>query len=1015
MTRTCTYVGILLYSLLGFKGVCQELPKVIPPSPETAALFKFQDYPVDYCTGLPQVSIPIYQVTSGSLSLPITLSYHSSGRKVYDETGSVGLGWTLQAGGMISRTIYGYPDDERWGFPSPWRSAAELSNRYDFLFLAAVGHHPYYGFDPYYETQYDIFSYSVNNLSGKFILKDVDNAKTARLIPEKPYKIGWHKIGAPFQQQYFDYMEITDDKGVLYRFGNKERSENGVTGWMLTEMVSADKMDTISFKYKGFTGERKSVSQKSTITEHRYQNRVEDMNYEVSEEENTNYAYYSMLRLAEISFKQGKVIFGLDIDNKVTSIEIRNRRGEILKNVTLSRSRANAISDGIAPVDKLDYLAFKDKFGKVTEKYNFEYYPTSDIDVRACDMWGYHNGANNPSGVINMRPFTILPPPIIGGVSTAVVDFNYNARPPSLTKMLNGVLKKITYPTGGTTAFTYELNQFFHPQTATVKPGAGLRIAQIETTDNNGTTSFQTYKYGENENNYGFLNIVPSAENIQDYTRYQNFDDGAGGPVSAGSYTLRTVSSDILPVFSYVSQKPIIYTHVTQYHGTLTDNIGKTVYKYDFDDRIAPQSVDALFRFSKYRFWRTPELRERSEFKSQKDANNNISYTLQKQTKYNYIETETEVVNGLHYKKKYVCSSPNEPVHYTSISTGQTKSTGIDQMVAEEWSGGQGGSGPFGVHDWEIYTFGDYGISIGYKELTTVEETEVFDAGQLTTLTHYVYNDKRLIKETRKQINANETRVTEVKYPSDFPEVPVHQEMINRNMVNYEIEVNTYSNSTPLTSIKYNFKDWGNNIIKPENISSRTGTNPYESRVTFHSYDERGNIQTVSKDNGPRMTYLYGYNDRLPVCEALNANRNEIFYTSFEDGDGNSGENDAKTGRKSKIDGFTYNLTGLTNGAYRLSYWKKTTGVWQLLTVNDITVTNGTYPISLSGQIDEVRFSPSNSLLTTLTYEPLEGTLSSTDKSNVTTYYDYDGYQRLMKVKDANRHLLMEFEYHYKD
>lgn len=938
MAKPCTYVWTILSCLVAMKSTSQDLPKVIPPSPETAALFKYQDYPVDYSTGLPQVSIPIYNVTSGSLSVPITLSYHSSGRKVSDETGPVGLGWTLQAGGMISRTIYGYPDDERWNFPSPWRSSANLSNKDDFLFLAAVGHHPYHGYLPYYETQYDIFSYSANELSGKFILKDENTSKTARLIPEKPYQIRWHKTVTQYTLQYFDHMEIIDDKGVLYRFGKSladeagylEMSENGVTGWMLTEMVSADKMDTISFKYKSFAGERKSINQKTTITEYIYEARVEGMNYQLSEEENTNYSYYSMQRLTEISFKQGKVTIDLDSENKVTSVEIKNKRGETIKSVSFLRSRANSMSDGIAPVDKLNQLIFKDKFGQTAEKYSFEYYPTSDIDVRACDMSGYYNGANNPSGVINMRPFTIQPPPVIGGVSTAVVDFNFDLRAPNLPRILNGVLKKITYPTGGTTTFSYELNKFFHAQSGTIKPGAGLRIAQIETTDNDGTLSFQTFKYGENENGYGFLNIVPSAENIQDYTRFQNFDDGAGGPVSDGSYTLRTVSSDMLPVFSYVSQKPIIYTYVTQYHGTLTDNIGKTIYKYDFDDRIAPQTVDGLFQFQKYRFWRTPELREKMEYKSQLDQNNIVSYTLQKHTMYNYMETETEVVNGLHYKKKYVCTSPNEPVTYVSIWTGAAKTTGIDQMVAEEWSGGRGGAGPFGIHDWEIYTFGDYGISIGYKELTRVEETEFFDETQLTTVTSYAYNDKRLISQTVKQVSTGQTLVTEVKYPFDFPGDPVYQEMITRNMLNFDIEVNTFKDATPLTGIRSNFRNWGNDIIKPETIATRTGSNPFETRITFHSYDANGNIQTVSKDNGPKLTYLYGYNNQFPICEAVNAMSNNIFYTSFEDQDGNSGENDARTGRQSKTNGFQYNITGLTNGIYQLSYWKKNINVWEL-------------------------------------------------------------------------------------
>ena len=78
-----------------------DLPKIIKPSPETSALFRFQDYPMDYSTGLPQISIPIYEINSGSLSVPISISYHASGRKVYDQDGPIALGWSLNTGGSI--------------------------------------------------------------------------------------------------------------------------------------------------------------------------------------------------------------------------------------------------------------------------------------------------------------------------------------------------------------------------------------------------------------------------------------------------------------------------------------------------------------------------------------------------------------------------------------------------------------------------------------------------------------------------------------------------------------------------------------------------------------------------------------------------------------------------------------------------------------------------------------------------------------------------------------------------
>src|SRR5258705_12034914 len=80
-------------------------------SPNAASLGKYGDVPVSYHTGIPDISIPIYTVRSGSLSLPVNLSYHASGLKVQEQASWVGAGWSLNAGGMITRTVKGAADD----------------------------------------------------------------------------------------------------------------------------------------------------------------------------------------------------------------------------------------------------------------------------------------------------------------------------------------------------------------------------------------------------------------------------------------------------------------------------------------------------------------------------------------------------------------------------------------------------------------------------------------------------------------------------------------------------------------------------------------------------------------------------------------------------------------------------------------------------------------------------------------------------------------------------------------
>ena len=82
-------------------------------SPTAAALGKFGDIPVSNHTGIPNISIPVYTVKEGNLSLPISLSYHAGGMKVMEPAGWVGAGWSLTAGGVISRTFRGAADESR--------------------------------------------------------------------------------------------------------------------------------------------------------------------------------------------------------------------------------------------------------------------------------------------------------------------------------------------------------------------------------------------------------------------------------------------------------------------------------------------------------------------------------------------------------------------------------------------------------------------------------------------------------------------------------------------------------------------------------------------------------------------------------------------------------------------------------------------------------------------------------------------------------------------------------------
>ena len=109
--------GIFIMSvcfLLSKKSLHGQIkaPQLTPLSPNAASLWKYAELPVNLYTGIPSISIPIFEAKSGDLKVPITLSYHAGGIRFEEQASWVGLGWTLNAGGAISRNVKGIADEK---------------------------------------------------------------------------------------------------------------------------------------------------------------------------------------------------------------------------------------------------------------------------------------------------------------------------------------------------------------------------------------------------------------------------------------------------------------------------------------------------------------------------------------------------------------------------------------------------------------------------------------------------------------------------------------------------------------------------------------------------------------------------------------------------------------------------------------------------------------------------------------------------------------------------------------
>lgn len=100
----------ILMLFLGLSGIVKA--QDFEPSQQAQGLLESKNVTVDYSTGIFHYKVPLYTLKSGDYELPISLDYTGKGVKVEDSSGLVGYNWTLNTGGVVTRTIRGGIADE---------------------------------------------------------------------------------------------------------------------------------------------------------------------------------------------------------------------------------------------------------------------------------------------------------------------------------------------------------------------------------------------------------------------------------------------------------------------------------------------------------------------------------------------------------------------------------------------------------------------------------------------------------------------------------------------------------------------------------------------------------------------------------------------------------------------------------------------------------------------------------------------------------------------------------------
>ena len=142
-----------------------------------------------------------------------------------------------------------------------------------------------------------------------------------------------------------------------------------------------------------------------------------------------------------------------------------------------------------------------------------------------------------------------------------------------------------------------------------------------------------------------------------------------------------------------------------------------------------------------------------------------------------------------------------------------------------------------------------------------------------------------------------------------------------------------------------------------------------------------------------------------PSIQTVSTRLTEFFYDGFEQ-DGNVFTS-AHTGTGSYSGSYTVPFTLPNSRSYLLDWWSLSGGVW---TFNEQAYTG---PVTLTGQIDDVRVFPTDAMMETTTFSPMIGKSADTDPGGHSTFYQYDGLGRASLVLDNDLNIIKAYSYTY--
>ncbi len=517
-------------------GSIQAKNNLLPLSPEAFSFTRYGNLDIGLHTGTFQYALPVFTMVARGVSHGISVNYSTNGVKVDEMASRVGLQWQLSAGGVISRTVRDKIDElstKHYTHIDP--ANYNSSTFYSYIADAASNN---------YDLEPDEYNVNAGELSGKFYQRE-DGSFV--FINTTKIKVERRSIGSNLyaftltassgNQYFFDYYDFSTQVQNSLSTTVEQQPLSGQNAWYLTKIRTPDN-DSLVFTYSaanGGSGVRllSGISQSVGLTLDNgygamatYQYRGIDGSFmegpaSVSPPPpgiTTNISETSTGMGALTSISNGEATLQFRYSNREdvtgevkldTILLRRNSDSSTIKKWLFTYTYAVAdtayatnIGSALSPVllhstyPELKKRLFLSSFSQLdgstrTGIYRFAYEDSGSLPPRlsfAQDRFGYFNGKTNlyffPKNTWiqaynNLENF--------GG--DREFDFNYARK---------GMLKTITYPTGGKTHITYEPHQTWQaPMGYVVTTAAALGIDTSTSVNQSFESASFTYNGGK--------------------------------------------------------------------------------------------------------------------------------------------------------------------------------------------------------------------------------------------------------------------------------------------------------------------------------------------------------------------------------------------------------------------------------------------------------------------------------------------------------------------------------------